>query len=374
VKILITVHHFSPHISGVGKVAEQQARRLAKEGEDITVLTSDCSDRPGVSSYDGFKLIRARATNITETRFSAPFPIFSPSIIWRAYKLTKDADIVHVHDAFYISSIVVVVWARILKKPIFLTQHIEIIPHPNKIIMFAQRFAYATWGTFIFKSSNKIFVFNDRVYKFLIKKHIDKNKISFLNNGVDFDLFKPATKIIKTDLRSKYGLPQDKVLALFVGRFVPKKGFYKLVEAVNDNYVLIFVGGEKPNRIMADKRRIFLGLRTSVEISEIYKACDLFVLPSEGEGFPLSIQEAMASGLPIITTDDEGYKMHNFNPALFRMINPTILNIKDNITQLADDSSMREAMGQYSISYAKTNFSWSKNIRFLKLNYKDAAL
>jgi D-inositol-3-phosphate glycosyltransferase len=104
VKVLVVTHHFPPHLSGVGSVAEQQARHLAKNGNEVAVLTSDCSDKAGISKYNGYTLHRLRALNFLETRIAAPFPIFSPFLLLRAYKLVKNADIVHIHDSFYLTS------------------------------------------------------------------------------------------------------------------------------------------------------------------------------------------------------------------------------------------------------------------------------
>ena len=47
-----------------------------------------------------------------------------------------------------------------------------------------------------------------------------------------------------------------------------------------------------------------MGQLPQAELAELYRAADVFVLPSEGEGFPLAVQEALASGLPVITSDN----------------------------------------------------------------------
>jgi D-inositol-3-phosphate glycosyltransferase len=357
VKILIAVHHFSPHLSGVGNVAEQQAKHLAMNGEEVTVLTSDCSDKAGLSIRDGYKISRIRALNFTETKFSAPFPIFSPSLIWHSYKLVKHTDIVHVHDAFYMSSLVTSFWAKVLKKPLFMTQHIEMIPHPSTLIMQAQRFAYGTGGAYIFRNCNKIFVYNERVKAFLINKNVHEEKIVTIVNGVDIKLFHPSTPKEKYILRKKFNLPKDALLVLFVGRYVPKKGFSKLLKCVSENYVIVFVGG-KNNLKSPPQNTVFLGLLQQNDLSEIYRACDIFVLPSEGEGFPLSIQEAMASGLPIIAGYDSGYDSYKFDGNMLRLINPSIEVIKDNLSEIAENHTLRKVMSRYSLRYAKKHFNW----------------
>ena len=187
-----------------------------------------------------------------------------------------------------------------------------------------------------------------------------------------FDLFHPPTTKQKNVLRQKYNLPSEKILALFVGRFVPKKGFRKLLEAVGEDYVIVFVGGDRPDSVKPDHRAIFLGSLSQIETAEIYQACDVFVLPSEGEGFPLSIQEAMASGLPIITTDDPGYRSYNFDRKLLYLISPTAREIKNYLTKITNDSRLRDIMGKYSLTYAKKYFNWDETIEKISHSYQEA--
>jgi D-inositol-3-phosphate glycosyltransferase len=370
-KILIVSHYFPPHIGGIGVVAENQAKHLVKNGHEVHVITSNCSAKAGVSEKDGYKIHRIRVSNFFEDRMGAPFPIFSPSLFYRTYKLAKEVDVIHVHDSFYISSFVAALWAKILKKPLFLTQHVAMVPHPKPLVMKAQSLVYKTTGAFIFRNSNKVVVFNERVKDFLINAGVPATKILDIHNGVDFELFHPPTAKQKNVLRQKYNLPSEKILALFVGRFVPKKGFRKLLEAVGEDYVIVFVGGDRPDSVKPDHRAIFLGSLSQIETAEIYQACDLFVLPSEGEGFPLSIQEAMASGLPVITTDDPGYRSYNFDRELFYLISPTVREIKEHLAKISKDSRLREAMGKYSYSYAKRHFNWDETIGKISHTYQE---
>ena len=88
-----------------------------------------------------------------------------------------------------------------------------------------------------------------------------------------------------------------------MGRFVPKKGFDILYQAKDPSYLLVFVGGGMiPDYIKSDHSVKIIGPLPQEELAMLYKASDVFILPSYGEGFPLSIQEAMATGLPIITS------------------------------------------------------------------------
>ena len=80
----------------------------------------------------------------------------------------------------------------------------------------------------------------------------------------------------------------------------------------------------------------------------------------------------MASGLPIITTDDMGYRSYNFNRNLFYLITPTVKEIENHLVKIANDSVLRTAMGQYSYSYAKEHFDWNEKIERISHTYQEA--
>ncbi|HUA13295.1 MAG TPA: glycosyltransferase family 4 protein [Candidatus Sulfotelmatobacter sp.] len=368
-KVLIVVTHFPPHLSGLGVVAEQQAKRLASLGYEVSVLTSDCSSKPGKEEREGYVIYRVRASNFLEDHMGAPYPIFSPTILYKARKLAKESDVIHLHDSFYISSFVVAFWAKLYRKPFVVTQHIAIIPHPSAFAMLGQKVMYKTAGKFVLRNSKKVIILNDRVKQFIINLGIPTRKIANINNGVDFNVFYPVRGVEKSKIRSKYRLPDNKVLALFVGRFVPKKGFLKLMDALSGDYAIVFVGGERPRSIKFDGRTYFLGALPQLQTAEAYKACDIFILPSEGEGFPLSVQEAMASGLPVVTSNDRGYDSYAFDENLLFLIKPEAVYIKSTLTRLAKDEMLRKCMGEYSYMYAKEHFSWEDNINKLTTLY-----
>ena len=371
-RILITVSYVLPHLGGIEIVAENQARHLARAGKNVRVLTSAFKRPSGVSSEpEGHKIHRIPFWNITEDKFGAPFPLFAPSLWWQARKLVRESDVVHAHDAFYISSLAAAFWARRLGKPFILTQHVAEIPHPKAIVRFGQKAVYATTGRFIFRSARRVAVLNDNVRQFLLNHGVPDERIFVLPNGVDTSLFRPVKDDAeKTALRKKYNLPADKPLAVFVGRFVPKKGFDKLLQAGSNTYRIVFVGGDAPDATMArDPRFIFVGGRPPAETAEFYRACDMFILPSEGEGFPLTVQEAMASGLPVVTTDDPGYKVYGFKDEIV-LIKPTIKNIHATLTELATNTQKRTELGAKAYEFAQKHFTWEQNIATLIDEYR----
>ena len=370
VKIAMFVHYYPPHVGGIEVVAEGQASSLADAGEKVTVITGASAARPGLTLSGNCSIRRIRAWNYLEKRWGAVFPVYAPSLIWHSYRAVKHADIVHVHDSFYLTSLVAAIWARILRRPLILTQHVDLIPHPIFIVRFAQRLIYSTTGRFVLTSSRQIIVLNSRVAAFLAAKGVDKARITFQPNGVDLEQFCPPSLDEKLALRRRHGLPCDKVLALFVGRFVPKKGFEKLFRlGAIDNLELVFVGGPAPASGSRPDHH-FLGALSRDRMPNVYRLCDVFVLPSEGEGFPLTAQEAMSCGLSVIMTDDPAYELYQLDKSFVRLIEPTVDAITGALQLVASDVEQRRAMAAYSRLYAIKNFCLDDNLAALASIYR----
>lgn len=115
----------------------------------------------------------------------------------------------------------------------------------------------------------------------------------------------------KASLRQKLGLQEGKI-ALYVGRYDPKKGMEDLLHSVPDmdrDIGVYFVGGEPSEEHLSYCREQgitnahFVGFKKKEELADYYKAADVLVLPTWSDVWGLVVNEAMAFGLPVITTD-----------------------------------------------------------------------
>lgn len=115
----------------------------------------------------------------------------------------------------------------------------------------------------------------------------------------------------KTALRSKLGITAERVL-LSVGQFIPRKGFDVLLEAMAklpDGIGCYIVGGEPTPEYLDQAARLdlqnvhFVGFKQKEALNQYYMAADLFVLPTREDIWGLVVNEAMAKGLPVVTTN-----------------------------------------------------------------------
>ncbi len=137
-----------------------------------------------------------------------------------------------------------------------------------------------------------------------------------IHMGAEYNIFTPPTADEKAALRRQYGIPEGKVAVLNVGSSLVRKGWLDLMDALvevkktNDNFVLVGVYSmpfdlklkeEAEKRGLTDNF-VALGEVKPAVLNKIYKAVDIFCLPSHWEGIACVLLEAMSSGLPVITT------------------------------------------------------------------------
>ncbi|HUS49131.1 MAG TPA: glycosyltransferase family 4 protein [Candidatus Paceibacterota bacterium] len=361
-KITIFVSYTFPYIgNGIGNIAIEQGEKLADLGHEVTIVSSNFPKTKKEFIKNKVKHIKLSAIYILE-KINVPVPLYLFN--YKIIKLIKLSDVIHVHDAIYPSSFLAALIGKFFNKPIILTQHIPFVVYPNILINIIQKFAYLTFGKIAFLLSDKIIIYNPEV-----KKMINSDeKVCFIPNGVDLSLFYPDKGNDKMFYRKKYDLPIDKKIVLFVGRLVPKKGYKLLFGARDNRYLILFVGNGKVPEYMGIAKNVrVLPAMKQEELSEIYRLSNIFALPSHSEGFPLAIQEAMACGLPVITT-----KCNIFDKSIdfIKTIDLNTKSIKKATLELINDNNLITKMGLDSREFAVKNYSWHKNVSALEEIYK----
>ena len=374
-RLLIVTHTFLPHVGGIERVVYEQGKRLLRRGFDVTVLTSRMSTPP---SYvvDGVKVQCYDSLNAA-FGLGIPYPIPSINSFEPFYKLVNQSDLVHVHGHPYLSSLVAAKLAKLLGKPVVLTQHNTFIEYESGLWDHVEWLNDATVGKQVLKNSNRIITVSSATRRYVLSLGADPKRITVLRNGVDVDRFKPSSAA-RTAVRRKLGIPDSAIVILTVRRLVYKNGIDTLIEtaviALKQNPDLVFLAvGTGPDRDAVQTRIQQLGISNRFKLAgfvpdkglpAFYNAADIFVLPSKsGEGLPLVALEAMSSGLPVIATNVGGIA-EVMTEGCGKLVPP------DNPSELA------KAILKFStsdLSNAKTaarnvterTFSWEQNVKSL---------
>lgn len=167
----------------------------------------------------------------------------------------------------------------------------------------------ARWEKAAYLQARRIVSVSEQVRQELIQFGIDGSKITTVHNGVDADEFAPRPAD-----RTKFGLPLDVPLALFAGDLrSPRKNLDTVLKAMREEPRLhLAVAGwleSSPYPRMAEElgvsdRVVFLG--NVREMPLLMSSCDVFAFPSRYEACSLVMLEAMAAGLPVITSRTTG--------------------------------------------------------------------
>ena len=304
VKLLMVTHHFEDRLGGIEIVAERLSRGLAQQGAAVTWLASagDADQTRRAASIERVRRVPVRASAVTERTLGFPYPILSPAAVATIWREVAAADAVILHDSLYMPCVTAFLAAQRHRKPVLIVQHVGLVPYNNPLLRGMMRLANQMLARpLLGRADQAVFVSEITARHFGDVRFQRPPQLIF--NGVDTEVFAPATLAAKHEQRHGFGLPADKPVALFVGRFVEKKGLSVLAQLARQcpqiTWAFAGRGPEDPKRLGLANVHVFDGL-AGESLAKLYQASDALVLPSVGEGFPLVIQEALACGLPVV--------------------------------------------------------------------------
>lgn len=353
-KIAMMGHkHVLSREGGIEIVANELATRMAALGHDVT-----CYDRKGShvsgGEIDGrteYKGVKIKPVWTIERKGLAAMTS-SLSAAWRA--AWGKYDVVHIHA----EGPAAMSWIpKLAGKKVVVTVH-------------GLDWARAKWGGFAtkyikwgekeaVKRADEIIVLSKGVQEYFQKEY--GRKTVFIPNGVSRPEIREADEIKKL-----WGLTKDSYI-LFLGRIVPEKGLWYLVEAWKDVHTdkkLVIAGGSSDTeeflselKEAAGENVIFAGFQQGRVLEELYSNAYIYCLPSDLEGMPLSLLEAMSYGNCCVVSDiAECTEVVENKAAVFPTGN--VDELRRGLQDLLDEPEMTQKYKDGAANYITAKYNW----------------
>jgi glycosyltransferase involved in cell wall biosynthesis len=207
---------------------------------------------------------------------------------------------------------------------------------------------------------------------------VQPEMISVVSNAVDHDHFKPRPNNEVSKVRQKYGLPAKFIH--FHGTIEPRKNVQGLLDAyanlpdhIRDDYALVLTGGkgwqdeaiyQRIDQLKSNGLRIVLpGYVDNEDLPAIYSAASLFVFPSFYEGFGVPPLEAMACGVPVISSNSSSLP-EVVSEAAIKVSPKDTAEITKQIMRVLKDPTLAKTLSTKGINQAK-KFSWDQSAKKL---------
>ena len=313
-KILEVIPRFNPILGGGVDVVYNVSKQLCLFGHDVTIVTSDYK-------YDAAyaKTIEDLGVKVIPFHAMCNFKLFIPTLDFSCWlnEHINEYDIIHLNGTRSYQNNLIHKYA--------IKYHIPYVLQPHGSFKYIgahtgiKRMYDIVWGNRLIHDATGFIVLSASEADQLMQQNILMDKISIVPNGVDLSKFE---KLPKPGLfRLKYGISDNELVILYLGRLHETKGIDLLILAYSritnsmDNIRLVIVGPDggckeqlmnlaKANSI--ENKILFTGPVSELEKFSAFVDSDIFVTP-RFYGFPITFAESMACGLPIITTNNGDY-------------------------------------------------------------------
>lgn len=316
--VLIVQGAYYPELSGGGLQSRALVRTLKASVDFLVFTTTIQPSLPAIDERDGVPVFRVV---VTPTR-----TVSKLAAIWRFTRLfianRHRFSVVHLHG-FSQKSVLFIALAGLFGKSVAVK--LTSVGHDDPVTM-QRRGRWAYW----WYSRARLFIgVSPRMQALYEQAGLPASRFRLIANGVDTGRFRPGSAAERLALRGPLGLPTIGSVVLFVGFFSREKrpevlfdAWLRATESQPMPTTLCFVGATRSTYYEIDRRlvahlrrkaqaldgtsRRVVFIESTLEIEKVYRAADLFVLPSIREGLPNALLEAMSSGLGCIASRLDG--------------------------------------------------------------------
>lgn len=353
----VTQEVYPETIGGLPYHIHALSRDQAEDGHDVTLLSlSDDVNSPTTEQRDGYTLIRhPPSLDIFGNQLSTD--------VVRHLRLADEYDIVHAHSHLYLLSSISAAFRYRTETPLAVTCHGLIT---QTLPRWFSQLHLRTVGRFTYSAADLNFCYTD----------VEKQRLRDL--GVDSDI-----RVVPNGIDSKQFTPDGEVYGplaetngpniLFVGRLVPGKRPDQVIESfcrLSDSHpdARLFLVGDGPLREDLEQQTERLGVADRVEflgyvsyesMPAVYRGGDVLTLPSEMEGFPRTVMEALACETPVVASPLEQIK-----PLVQRSgrLVDGVGEMASALDELLSDDGLRAELGSEGRELICARHDWSSTV------------
>ncbi len=337
---------FHPHMGGVESHVRTLSREFARQGHEVTVITSRFERRlPAEEIFEGYRIVRTRSLG----------PVLNTPIDYgtRAAVRRQEGDVFHLHYPPPLTSFFATRGLVGRTVPACLTYHCD-LDLPGVSGRIAARAYQRIFLPPTLRRVDRIIV-HTRSYG-STSASLRGRDLSVIPSVVDLERFRPG--LDPGNLRATLDLAGKRVV-VFTGRLVPHKGVDVLLDVLallpKDVVLLLIGAGPRLSGLRSRARRLDIAdrVRFCSNVSDVdlplYLALgNVFVFPSENrlEGFGLAVAEALAAGLPVVTADMPGVR-EVIEPGVEGLLAEPLIadDVAEKVRRLLDDPALARRMG-----------------------------
>ena len=364
-KILFISDVYFPRVNGVSTSIETFRRNLHLLGHTVHLVAPDY----GTPAADETGILRVPARRVPfdpEDRFMSYGWVMKQFDRFRS----EQYDLIHVQTPF-VAHYLGVKLSYLLDIPCIETYHTFFEEYLYHYIPFLPKwFTRSLAKRFSRHQGNSLdgMVIPSRPMQRVLQDYGIQTTMEVIATGIEPESFVPGDRVA---FREKFGISQDRPVLLFVGRVAHEKNISFLIKVVDQvrrqvEDVLFVIAGEGPARASLEQevRKCAIGenvrfigyLDRHTELNHCYCAADIFIFSSRTETQGLVLLEAMAQGVPVVSTAELGTRDVLQDGAGVWIAQEELSDFSSNVVKMLDHAHVRSELGELGRAYAN---EWS---------------
>jgi len=297
-RVAVVTESFLPQINGVTNSVLRVLETLAAQGHDAMVIAPDSAEAP--STYAGFRIKRVPSLAV-KGLLPVGFPQRSMEPLIEGF----NPDVIHLASPFFLGKYATRIAQR-LSIPTLSIYQTDVAGFARHYGLSIAHNKLTNWVANIHNQTNRTLAPSTWSCEQLQSSGV--NNVSLWQRGVDSVKFNPTKR--SAELRESFApQSQNKIVVGYVGRLANEKKIEDLAPLHAREDVQLVIVGDGPARQKLERalpRALFVGYQLGEDLAAHYASFDIFVHTGKHETFCQSIQESLASGVPVIAPNSGG--------------------------------------------------------------------